>query len=116
MGLFGNVFRAVARNVKGIKVNPMALIKGIKRSGGNLAKGIKSGAQNVRNRVSQLLFKPKVMKEKIIQKGTAAVKKVAKEVKPVMKPIQEVAKKPFVRQVMKKADRLKAAKKVLRNM
>ena len=56
------------------------------------------------------------MKEKIIQKGTAAVKKVAKEVKPVMKPIQEVAKKPFVRQVMKKADRLKAAKKVLRNM
>lgn len=116
MGLFGNVFRAVAKNVKGLKMNPMPLVKGLKRSGSNLVKGIKSAGQSVKARIGNFMFKPKVMKEPIIQKGTAAVKKVMKEVKPVMKPIQEVAKKPFVRQVIKKADRLKAAKKALRGM
>lgn len=133
---FGSFVRgALKATVKGLKGGLPKLIKGVKGSGGTLVKGLKRGfkgaqgvGQSLINRTTNLFKatpKPKgVVKETVIKRG----KDISKQpiIKPFftkgkfdeslikIKPIKEIPKKKFVRQGLKKAQRLELAKAVLK--
>lgn len=112
-------FRGAGKLVKGIKGGAGKVIKGVKATAGKVAKGVKSGIGKVKN----IFIKPKpqgIVKETVIKKGGKLKKPIQQiagkfdERLIKIKPIQEISKKPFVRQTLSKAQRLANAKSAIR--
>lgn len=127
MSLFSSIGKRLVRPaVKGLKAGVPKLIKGVKSSGQVLTKGLKRGVmgtrsvgQSIISRVKELLGMPKgVIKETVIQRGKRPLAKISgkfdESLLKNMKPIKEIAKKPFVKQTLTKAQRLANAKNALK--
>ena len=127
MSLFGSIAKRFIRPaVKGLKAGVPKLIKGVKSSGQVLRKGLKRGVisaksvgQSIISKTKSLLGMPQgVVKETIIKRGTRPIAKIAgkfdESLLKNMKPIKEIAKKPFVKQTLSKAQRLANAKNAIK--
>jgi hypothetical protein len=128
MSLFSSIGKRLIRPAtKGLKAGVPKLIKGVKSSGQVLTKGLKRtivGAKNVGKslitRAKALLGMPQgIIKETVIKRGTRPLAKISgkfdESLLKNMKPIKEIAKQPFVKQTLTKAQRLKNAKAAIKS-
>ena len=127
MGFFSSIARGVVKRavrgvsgagklVKGLKSGAGRVIKGAKATTGRVVKGVKAGIGQVKNLFTK--SKPQgVVKETIIKKGTRPLTKIVGKFDEGLikiRPIGEISKKPFVRQTLTKAQRLKNAKSAMK--
>lgn len=119
MGFLGGIVKGAIRSgVKGLKRGVGKVVKGVKSTMPKIVRGIKSGVNRFQNFLKGTPKPQGVVKETIIKKGTRPIAKIAGKFDESLikiKPIQEISRKPFVKQTLTKAQRLANAKSAIKS-
>lgn len=120
MSFLSSIVRgAINLGRKGLKAGQGKIVKGLKSTMPKIVKGLKAGVSRVRNLFKATPQPQGILKETVIKRGTRPVAKIAGKFDETllkgMKPIQDISRKPFVKQTLTKAQRLANAKSSIKS-